>query len=79
MMLVSVCPVAVQWMTSGAYCFLALILMLLAKWVHHDISVGNIILVKDEDGKWTRRISDLEYTQEFDSMPHGYKDLKTVI
>jgi len=66
-------------MTSGAYCFLVLILMLLAKWVHHDISVGNIILVKDEDSEWTRRISDLEYAWEFDSTPRGHKDPKTVI
>ena len=66
-------------MTSSAYCLLALILILLVKWVHHDISVGNIILVKDKDGKWTRRVSDLEYAQEFDSTLYGYKDPKTVI
>jgi len=30
-------------MTSGAYCLVALTLMLLAKWVHRDISVGNVI------------------------------------
>ena len=77
-MLVSVRPVAVRWMTSGAYCFLALILMLLAKWVHRDISVGNIILVKDEDGEWTGRVSDLEYAREFDSTPLGPKESKTV-
>ena len=51
MMLIPVCSVAIRWITSGAYCFLALILMLLAKWVYCNISVGNIILVKDEDGK----------------------------
>jgi len=66
-------------MTSGAYCFLALILMLLAKWIHRNISMGNIILVKDEDGEWTGRVSDLEYTWEFDSMPYGHKDPKMVI
>ena len=66
-------------MTSDAYCLLALILMLLAKWVHRDISVGNIILVKDEDGEWTGRVSDLEYAQEFDSTPSGHKNPKTVI
>jgi len=53
--------------------------MLLAKWVHRDISVGNIILVKDEDGEWTGRVSDLEYAQEFDSTPSGHKNPKTVI
>ena len=53
--------------------------MLLAKWVHYDISMGNIILVEDEDGEWTRKVSDLEYVQEFDSMLHGHKDLKMVI
>jgi len=66
-------------MSSGAYCFLALILMLLAKWVHRDISVGNIILVKDEDGEWTGRVSELEYAREFDSTPRGHKVPKTVI
>ena len=66
-------------MTSGAYYLIALILMLLAKWVHYDISMGNIILVEDEDGEWTRKVSDLEYVQEFDSMLHGHKDLKMVI
>ena len=79
MMLVSVCPMAVRWMTSGAYYLIALILMLLAKWVHRDISVGNIILVEDEDGEWTGRVSDLEYAREFDSTPRGHKDPKTVI
>ena len=78
-MLVSVRPVAVRWMASGAYCLLALILMLLAKWVHRDISVGNIILVKNEDGQWTGRVSDLEYAREFDSTSSGHKDPKTVI
>ena len=66
-------------MTSDAYCLLALILMLLAKWVHRDISVGNIILVKDEDGECTGRVSDLEYAREFDSTPSGHKNPKTVI
>ena len=78
-MLVLVYSMAIQWMTSGAYYLVVLILMLLAKWVHYDISVGNIILVKDEDSKWTRRVSDLEYVQEFDSMSCGYKDPKMVI
>ena len=53
--------------------------MLLTKWMHYDISVGNIILVKDENGQWTRNVSDLEYTWEFDSMPSGHKDPKMVI
>ena len=53
--------------------------MLLSKWVHRDISVENIILVKDEDGEWTGRVSDLEYAQEFDSTLHGHNDPKTVI
>ena len=66
-------------MSSGAYCLVALILMLLAKWVHRDISVGNIILVKNEDGKWIGRVSDPEYAREFDSTPSGHKDPKTVI
>ncbi len=66
-------------MTSGVYCLVALILMLLEKWVHRDISVGNIILVKNEDGQWTGRVSDLEYAREFDSTSSGHKDPKTVI
>ena len=66
-------------MTSDAYYFLVLILMLLSKWVHRDISVGNIILVKDEDGEWTGRVSDLEYAQEFDSTLHSHNDPKMVI
>jgi len=35
--------------------------------------------VKDEDGEWTGRVSDLEYAREFDSTPRGHKDPKTVI
>jgi len=66
-------------MTSDAYYFLVLILMLLAKWVYYDISMGNIILVKDEDGEWTGRVSNLEYAWEFDSTPHGHKNPKMVI
>ena len=77
-MLVSVRLVAVRQMASGAYCLVALILMLLAKWVHRDISVGNIILVEDEFGQWTGRVSDLEYARVFDSTPSGHKDPKTV-
>jgi len=41
--------------------------------------MGNIILVKDEDGEWTGRVSDLEYAWEFDSTPCGHKDPKMVI
>ena len=66
-------------MTSGTYYLVALILILLAKWVHCDISIGNIILIKDEDGEWTRKVSNLEYAWEFDSMPSSYKNPKTVI
>ena len=46
MMLVSVCLMAVWWMTSDAYYLVTLTLMLLAKYVHHDISVENIIFGK---------------------------------
>ena len=52
--------------------------MLLANWVHRDISVGNIILVEDECGQWTGRVSDLEFAREFDSTPLGPKESKTV-
>ena len=77
--LVLVHPVVVQQMTSSTYCLVALILMLLAKWVHYDISVRNIILVKDKDNQQTEKISNLEYAQKFDSISSSYKNLKIVI
>ncbi|KAF9440106.1 hypothetical protein P691DRAFT_780148 [Macrolepiota fuliginosa MF-IS2] len=44
--------------------FIALVLLYLARWVHRDVSTGNIILVKGED-RIQGKISDLEYAKEF--------------
>ena len=52
--------------------------MLLAEWVHRDISAGNIILVKDAKGKVIGKLSDLEYARELSSTPVGHRDPKTV-
>lgn len=78
-MLVLVYLVVVQQITSSTYYLVALTLILLAKWVYYDISIGNIILVKDEDNQQTRRISNLEYIQKFDSTSSSHKNLKIVI
>jgi len=52
-----------EWLVE-VYFLLALILILLAKWVHRDISAGNIILVKTAKGEVIGKLSDLEYAQE---------------
>lgn len=61
-----------------AYCVVALVLMLVAKWVHRDISAGNIILVENGRGEVVGKLSDLEYARKFDSTPIGHRDPKTV-
>jgi hypothetical protein len=52
--------------------------MYLANWVHRDVSTGNIILVKNESGKFVGKLSDLEYAKEFRSESVGSRDPKTV-
>jgi hypothetical protein len=43
---------------------LALTLLFLARWMHRDVSAGNIILVRS--GRGVRgKLSDLEYAQDF--------------
>ena len=42
---------------------LALRLMFCAGWVHRDISVGNILAIKDENGDWKIKLADLEYPE----------------
>ncbi|KIY44539.1 hypothetical protein FISHEDRAFT_24993, partial [Fistulina hepatica ATCC 64428] len=51
----------------------ALQLLYLARYVHRDISVGNILCYNQEQGK----ISDLEYAKPFHSMDELRKDAKT--
>ncbi|KAF5364010.1 hypothetical protein D9756_001069 [Leucocoprinus leucothites] len=58
--------------------FIALLLMLLANWVHRDISTGNIILVETAPGKFIAKLSDLEYAKEFSDKSVGSTDPKTV-
>ena len=41
----------------------ALVLLFLAKWVHRDISTGNIIVVEDDKGCVCGFLSDLEYAK----------------
>ncbi|KAF9449016.1 hypothetical protein P691DRAFT_774983, partial [Macrolepiota fuliginosa MF-IS2] len=44
--------------------FIALILLYLARWVHRDVSTGNIILVEGTD-RIRGKLSDLEFAKEF--------------
>ncbi|KAF9449014.1 hypothetical protein P691DRAFT_703938 [Macrolepiota fuliginosa MF-IS2] len=44
--------------------FVALVLLYLARWVHRDVSTGNIILVEGTD-RIRGKLSDLEYAKEF--------------
>ncbi|KAJ3521921.1 hypothetical protein NMY22_g12106 [Coprinellus aureogranulatus] len=47
---------------------MALTLMFCAGWVHRDISVGNVLAVKDDSGSvWHVKLADLEYAQKFPS------------
>ncbi|KAF5334196.1 hypothetical protein D9611_014504 [Ephemerocybe angulata] len=48
-----------------------LILMFCAGWIHRDISTGNVLAMKESDGKWCLKLADLEYAKEFPS--HGQK------
>ncbi|KAJ3561933.1 hypothetical protein NP233_g9889 [Leucocoprinus birnbaumii] len=57
--------------------FIALALMMLANWVHRDVSTGNIILIEIEPGKYAGKLSDLEYGKEFNSNPVAGSDPKT--
>ncbi|KAJ8469357.1 hypothetical protein ONZ45_g16918 [Pleurotus djamor] len=43
----------------------ALRLMLCAGWVHRDISCGNILALKNSDGTWQAKLSDLEYAKKY--------------
>ena len=56
---------------------LALFLMFLAGWVHRDISVGNILAVRADDGSWKVKLADLEYAKKFPSET-GSPEPKTV-
>ncbi|KAF9441182.1 hypothetical protein P691DRAFT_739850 [Macrolepiota fuliginosa MF-IS2] len=56
--------------TAIVHAFIALILLYLARWVHRDVSVGNIILVVDENGV-RGKLSDLEYAKEFGANSAG--------
>ncbi|KAF5334195.1 hypothetical protein D9611_014507 [Ephemerocybe angulata] len=44
-----------------------LILMFCAGWIHRDISTGNVLAMKESDGKWLLKLADLEYAKEFPS------------
>ncbi|KAJ3567691.1 hypothetical protein NP233_g6199 [Leucocoprinus birnbaumii] len=57
--------------------FIGLVPMFLAGWVHHDVSAGNIIAIKDVNGRVSGRLSDLEYAKEFDRVGEGVTDPKT--
>ncbi|KAF6759409.1 hypothetical protein DFP72DRAFT_134769 [Ephemerocybe angulata] len=44
----------------------ALQLMMIAGWIHHDISSGNILAFREnEDAPWTVKLADLEYAQKY--------------
>ena len=55
----------------------ALVLLFLAKWVHRDISTGNIIVVEDDNGCIRGFLSDLEYARAM-SNESSRSDPKTV-
>ncbi|KAF9454398.1 hypothetical protein P691DRAFT_770599 [Macrolepiota fuliginosa MF-IS2] len=50
--------------TAIGHVFVVLTLLYLVRWIHRDVSVGNIVLVKDENGV-RGKLSDLEYAKEF--------------
>lgn len=41
--------------------------MYLARYVHRDVSTGNIILVTDANGGVRGKLSDVEYAKRFDA------------
>ncbi|KAF5332076.1 hypothetical protein D9611_008119 [Ephemerocybe angulata] len=48
----------------------ALQLMMIAGWIHHDISSGNILAFREnEDAPWTVKLADLEYAHKY--LPRG--------
>ncbi|EAU81592.2 other/FunK1 protein kinase [Coprinopsis cinerea okayama7 len=51
---------------------LALMLMFCARWIHRDISHGNILAFQNADGSWRVKVSDLEYAKMFPP-PDGYQ------
>ncbi|KAJ3575710.1 hypothetical protein NP233_g915 [Leucocoprinus birnbaumii] len=55
----------------------ALLMMMLANWVHRDVSTGNIILVEEKPGIFRGKLGDLEYAKEFSRNAQGSKDPKT--
>ncbi|KAJ3575694.1 hypothetical protein NP233_g927 [Leucocoprinus birnbaumii] len=57
--------------------FIALVLMFLAGWIHRDVSAGNIIVIRDANGRVSGRLSDLEYAREHDQVVEGVTDPKT--
>jgi ABC-type siderophore export system fused ATPase/permease subunit len=57
--------------------YLALILLYMAGYIHRDVSIGNIIMVKDSNGNIIGKLSDMEFAKRFDS-DQSNPDLKTV-
>ncbi|KXN88359.1 hypothetical protein AN958_07504 [Leucoagaricus sp. SymC.cos] len=55
----------------------ALVLLLLAGYVHRDISPGNIILVPQPDNSFVASLSDLEYAKRVDTNRPASTDPKT--
>ncbi|KAF4623612.1 hypothetical protein D9613_001475 [Agrocybe pediades] len=48
-------------------------LLLCAGWVHRDISSGNILAYRQQDGSWRAKVSDLEYAKKFPPDPQATK------
>ncbi|KAF9447329.1 hypothetical protein P691DRAFT_671771, partial [Macrolepiota fuliginosa MF-IS2] len=57
-------------LTAITHAFIALALLYLVCWVHRDVSVGNIILVKVGD-EVQGKLSDLEYAKTFGTSSAG--------
>ncbi|TEB30525.1 hypothetical protein FA13DRAFT_1774689 [Coprinellus micaceus] len=57
-------------------CFIALVLLFCAGWVHRDISCGNVLIWTDTRGKKHGKLGDLEYAKPFPS-EGGSPDPKT--
>jgi hypothetical protein len=51
--------------------------MHLANWMHRDVSAGNIIAVKRDNGELSGKLSDLEYAKHYND-ESGSSDPKTV-
>ncbi|RXW13309.1 hypothetical protein EST38_g12546 [Candolleomyces aberdarensis] len=48
-------------------CVIALRLLFCAGWVHRDVSVGNVLAIKDPNGTWKVKLADLEYAKKFEN------------